>query len=459
MDQGPEKRTPTGFPHPWLRSERLVPRIVMRPLERFLQLEAGSASLLLGAAVVALVWSNLAAGSYDRFWSTELGLDVGPFEINEDLRHVVNDLLMAIFFYVVALEVKREILFGSLRDRRSAAVPVAAAFGTMVGGAAVYLAINVDGGEPSGWAIPAATDIAFALAVLGLVGSRAAAGLRPFVLTLAIVDDLATIAIIALFYSEGVSPVWLGAATGIVLAILLLQRLAVRHLIPYVALAAALWIAIFEAGVHGTIAGVLLGFLTPALAFQSSRPTAALLGDRLSAASRSDNDLADETFLEASTLAREAVSPLARMESQFHPWSAYLILPLFALANAGVTVSIGGIGEALTSKVGLGVFLGLVVGAPLGGILFAWLPVRLGPARVPNGLNWAAIGCVTPLKGIGFTVAIFITTLAFEDEALREQATLAILFGSAAAAAIGFVALHALHKIRPTGESRDGAFG
>jgi NhaA family Na+:H+ antiporter len=445
--QDPGIRTPAGFRRPWLRSERAVPRLVVRPLERFLQLEAGSASLLLTAALVALVWSNFAAESYDDLWSSSIAVDLGLLELEEDLRHLVNDLLMAVFFYVVALEVKREILFGSLRDRRSAAVPIAAALGTMVGGAAVYLAINVNGGEPRGWAIPIAADIAFALGVLGLAGRRAPRELRPFLLTLAIVDDLGTIAIIALFYAQGVSLAWLGAAAGLALAIVLLQRLGVRHLVPYLALAALVWLAVFESGVHATIAGVVLGFLTPAFAFHSREKTGELIGARLSEIARSDAEMGEGTLLETSLLAREAVSPLTRMESQLHPWSADLILPVFALANAGVPISLDGIQDALTGQVGLGVALGLVIGAPLGGFLFAWLPVRLGPARIPDGLDLSAIGAVTPLKGIGFTVAIFVTTLAFDDETLREQATLAILAGSATAAVLGLVALTARHRL------------
>jgi NhaA family Na+:H+ antiporter len=411
--------------------------LVVRPLERFLELEAGSASLLLVAALAALVWSNLAAESYDDLWSTGVAVNLGPLQLEEDLRHLINDLLMAVFFYVVALEVKREILFGSLREPRSAAVPLAAALGTMVGGAAVYLAINVGGGEPRGWAIPIAADIAFALGVLGLAGRRAPRELRPFLLTLAIADDLGTIAIIALFYAQGLSLAWLAAAAGLALTVVLLQRLGVRHLAPYVALAALLWLAVFESGVHGTIAGVVLGFLTPAVALHSRDRTSELIGDRLSQIARSDVDVSEATLLESSLLAREAVSPLTRMELHLHPWSAYMILPLFALANAGVALSLDGMADALTGRVGLGVALGLVVGAPLGGFLFAWLPVRFGPARVPDGLDFSAIGAVTPLKGIGFTVAIFICLLAFDSTEAQDQAKLAILVGSALAAAIG----------------------
>jgi Na+:H+ antiporter, NhaA family len=433
---------------PWARSGRRVPRLVVRPLERFLALEAGSAALLMAAAVAALVWVNVSEGSYEDFWGTELTLDLGPLRLVEDLRHAVNDLLMAIFFYVVALEVKREILFGSLRDPRAAAMPVAAALGTMVGAAFTYVAFNLGDGELRGWAIPIATDIAFALGVLGLAGRRAPAELRAFLLTLAIVDDLGTIAVIALFYSTGLSAIWLAAGVGGLVATLLLQRLGIRLLVPYAGLAALVWVAAFEGGVHPTVAGVALGFLTPALAFHPSQEVGEVIGDRLTAIERSsDAEVTETTMLHTAKLAREAVSPLARMEDQLHPWSAYLILPLFALANAGVPISASGIGDVLTSPVGLGIVLGLVVGAPLGGLLLAWITVRFGGGRVPDGLDWPAIGAVAPLKGIGFTVAIFISVLAFDDVALQEQAKLAVLIASAIAGLIGLVALFARHRL------------
>ena len=269
----PGLKAPREFARPWLRSERAFPRLVMRPLERFLQLESGSAALLMGAAVAALVWVNVAPGSYEDLWATELRLDLGPLELEEDLRHAVNDLLMAIFFYVVALEVKREILFGSLRDPRSAAVPVAAAFGTMIGAALTYVAINIGDGELRGWAIPIATDIAFALGVLGLAGRRAPPELRAFLLTLAIVDDLGTIAVIAIFYSSGLQAAWLAAGVGALLFIVVLQRVRVRLLVPYACLAAVVWIAAFKGGIHPTIAGVALGFITPGIAFYPRRRT------------------------------------------------------------------------------------------------------------------------------------------------------------------------------------------
>jgi Na+:H+ antiporter, NhaA family len=408
----------------------------------------------MAAAVAALIWTNAAGDSYEEFWSTTLAVELGSLRFSEDLRHVVNDLLMAVFFYVVALEVKREALFGSLRDRAAAAVPVAAALGTMVGAAVVYLAINLDGGEPRGWAIPIATDIAFALGVLGLAGRRAPRELRAFLLTLAVVDDLGTIAVIALFYGADISLAWMAAAVGLTLTIVLLQRLAVRLMVPYVALAGLLWLAVFESGIHATIAGVVLGFLTPAVAFYPHRRTGETISRQLADIADSDDaELGEGTLWDASRLAREAVSPLARMEHQLHPWSAYVVLPLFALANAGVPVSPDVLADALSGPVGLGIALGLVVGAPIGGFLLAWGLVRASPARLPDGLDWPAIGGVAPLKGIGFTVAIFISVLAFEDEALQEQAKLAILVASLIAGAIGLTALLLRARIVRTRDS------
>jgi NhaA family Na+:H+ antiporter len=267
-------------------------------------------------------------------------------------------------------------------------------------------------------------------------------------LTLAIVDDLGTILVIAVFYSSGLSAAWLAAGAAGLILIVALQRLGVRLLVPYGGLAALVWIAAFEGGVHPTIAGVALGFLTPAVAFYGRQRTGEVIGEQLTAAAQSrDEDISEATMLETGRLAREAVSPLARMEERLHPWSAYAILPLFALANAGVTISIVGIGDALSSPVGAGIFVGLVIGAPTGGVLLAWLSLRSGAARIPDGLDWPAIAAVSPLKGIGFTVAIFISLLAFDDPTLQEQAKLAILLASFVAAIFGLSGLALRHRL------------
>ena len=430
-------------------------RALSRPLERFLRWEASSAALLMLAAVAALIWAN-ASTSYARFFEAHLEINAGPLHLDESLRHWVNDLLMAVFFYVVALEVKREMLFGSLRDKRSALVPAAAAFGTMIGAAVVYTAINVSGGDLRGWAIPIATDIAFALGVLGLAGRRAPHELRAFMLTLAVVDDLATIVVIAVFFTDDLSVGWMIVAAVLLAALVLAQRLRVRNLVVYVVLAAGIWLAVFESGVHATIAGVILGFLTPAVAWRSRAQTAEAIRDDLTEVIEDDREVSESALIHTAQHATRAVAPLTRLEEALHAYSSYLILPVFALANAGVPVSVSGVVDALTSQVGLGIFLGLVVGAPLGGLLLAYLSVRAGPGRMPQGLDWPAISGVAPLKGIGFTIAIFITTLAFDDRELEDTATLAILAASLVSALIGLAVLFirfATLKKRPPGPS------
>ena len=454
MTDPPEVRQPRHFPSPWARSDRPVARRVVRPLEEFVSTEAGSGLVLMLAAIAALVWANASPDSYSDFWHHEAVAGVGDLELHLDLLEVVNDGLMAIFFYVVALEVKREFIFGALRDRSYAALPVAAAFGTMVGAGLTYLAVNLIGdGNLDGWAIPIATDIAFALAALGLVGGRAPAELRTFLLTLAVVDDLATILVIAVFYSGGISLAWLGGGVLALAAVAVMQRIGVRSLVPYVFAAGAVWVAVHESGVHATIAGVVLGFLTPARPFYPPRETSETIAGQLGeVVAESDDEVSAATMSEVSRLSREAVSPLVRMEHALHPWSAFVVLPLFALANAGVELSADRLSDALTGPVGLGILLGLVVGAPVAGILMPWAVSRLSGATLPASLDWAAIAAMAPLKGIGFTVAIFISILAFDDVALQQQATLAILVASLLAGVIGIGSLLLRNRLVRSGD-------
>ena len=449
MNDPPEVRQPREFPSPWARSDRPVARRIVQPLEEFVSQESGSGAILMVAAIAALVWANAAPASYEDFWHTEAVAGVGTLELHLDLLEVVNDGLMAIFFYVVALEVKREFIFGALRDRSYAALPIAAAFGTMVGAALTYLAVNLIGdGNMDGWAIPIATDIAFALAALGLVGRRAPAELRTFLLTLAVVDDLATIVVIAVFYSQGISLAWLVGGLLALAAVAVMQRIGVRALAPYVVAAGATWVAVHESGVHATIAGVALGFLTPARPFYPPRDTSEAIADQLGTlVAETDEEVSEATMSEVSRLSREAVAPLVRMEHTLHPWSAFVVLPIFALANAGVEVTLDGLSDALTGPVGLGILLGLVVGAPIGGILLPMGVARVTGATLPRSLDWAAIAAMAPLKGIGFTVAIFISILAFDDDALQAQATLAILVASLLAGFIGIGSLLLRHHL------------
>jgi Na+:H+ antiporter, NhaA family len=250
-----------------------------------------------------------------------------------------------------------------------------------------------------------------------------------------------TILIIAVVFTSDLSLAWLAGAAGVAIAIVVLQRVGVRYMPVYVVAAGLLWIGVFESGVHATIAGVILGFLTPAYAFHKPQPTGDAIASQLQTISdRTDIEIGEATMWETSRLSREAVSPLYRMEEQLHPWSAYVILPLFALANAGVEVSLGDLGDALTSQIGLGIVVGLAIGAPLGGILLARAAVRFGPARLSPDLDWPAVYALAPLKGIGFTVAIFISLLAFDSVEAQDEAKLAILVGSVLSAALGFLA-------------------
>jgi NhaA family Na+:H+ antiporter len=449
VTQPPDLEPPEEFPSPWVRSDRPLARRIVQPLELFVRREVGSGAILMAAAVVALAWANVAPGTYRDLWTTEAVAGVGTLELHLSLRAVVNDLLMAVFFYVVALEVKREFIFGALRDRSYAALPVAAAFGTMVGAALAYVAVNlIADGNLNGWAIPIATDIAFALAALSIVGRRAPVELRTFLLTLAVVDDLGTIAVIAVFYTQGLSLAWLGGGVLALAATFGMQRIGVRATVPYVLAAAAAWIAIHESGVHATLVGVALAFITPSRPFFPRHATGRVIADHLDRViTEPDEELSAATMSEVSRLSRETVSPLVRMVHAFHPWSAYVVLPIFALANAGVEVTLAGIGEALTAPVGLGIVLGLVVAAPLGGILMPLALARATGATLPGTLDWPAIAAMAPLKGIGFTVAIFISILAFDDPALQAQATLAILVASLLAGLIGVGALSTRHRL------------
>jgi Na+:H+ antiporter, NhaA family len=368
---------------------------------------------------------------------------MGRWHIQEDVRAWINDALMAIFFFVVGLEIKREVISGDLRDRRAASLPVIAAVGGMAVPALIYFAINVGTAGERGWGIPMATDIAFAIGVLALAGRSLPSPLRSFLLALAIADDIGAIVVIAVFYSGEVTWSALGAAAGLLVLITLLRRLSVRALPLYVLLAAGVWLAVFESGVHAAIAGALLALVTPAVPFQ--RPRAVSLEAHRVADETVDDpptpDADAHHWLRLSGLSREAVSPLARTESALHPWSSYVIVPVFALANAGVDLTGSDAGNALTGRVSIGVIAGLVVGKTIGITLAARAAVAAGMARLPRGVGWMHIAGVAAVAGIGFTVSIFVTSLAFSSSDLVQSAKLGILTASAAAGALGALLL------------------
>ncbi len=439
---------------PWSRSERRLPRVVLQPLQSFLHTEAAGGVLLLAATAVALVWANSPwEGSYDRLWETELTIGLGRWHLTHDLAHWVSDGLMTLFFLVVGLEIKREVVTGELRDPRAAAVPVLAALGGMVVPALLFLAVAAGSEGGDGWGIPMATDIAFALGILTLVARSAPASLKPFLLTLAIVDDIGAILVIAIFYSGGVSAEPLLIALGTCAAIVLLQRIHIRAAAIYVVLGVILWVATSESGVHPTIAGVVLGLLTPSVPFQRPKTV-----------SEEAHRVADETvddpnppdvdaayWLYLAGLSREAVSPLARVESILHPWVSFVIVPLFALANAGVDLSVGALSDAATSSVALGIVLGLVVGKPLGIALATALAVRSRLGPLPAGARWRDVVGVGAVAGIGFTISLLITDLAFEGSPILEPAKAGILAASVLAGVVGATILAGRRETRAGG--------
>ncbi|HEX9697380.1 MAG TPA: Na+/H+ antiporter NhaA [Actinomycetota bacterium] len=436
----PKNPSPDHLRHTWSQSERAVPRTVVRPLLAFLQLEAAGGILLLVATVAALVWANSPwQSSYESFWHTRFTIRIGSWAIQEDLQHWINDALMALFFFVVGLEIKRELVGGELRDPRAAALPAIAALGGMIGPALIYAAFNAGGAGSAGWGIPMATDIAFAVGVLAIAGRRLPTSLKLFLLALAIVDDIGAILVIAIFYSGGVSMIALGVAAALLALIVVLQRLHVRSLPVYVIIGTGVWLAVFESGVHATIAGVALGLLTPAAAFQRRAAVVKAARDVATDADREEGepDADAHHWLGLSRVSRDAISPLARLENMLHPWTSFLIVPLFALANAGVTLSGDTFGSLPSSRVALGVIAGLVVGKIVGISLFAWLATTFKVARLPAGARWSQVVSVAAVAGIGFTVSLFIAGLAFPTSALLDEAKIAILTGSLIAGVAG----------------------
>jgi Na+:H+ antiporter, NhaA family len=434
---------PGGPIPPWSRTDRPLPRRILRPVQEFLHLEASGGLVLLAASIAALVWANVATASYEDFWFTEVTVRVGDFVVVEDLQHVVNDGLMAIFFLVVGLEVKRELTVGELSTRQAALLPLFAAVGGMVLPAGIYLATMAGADGSRGWGIPMATDVAFALAALAALGSRVPTSLVAFLLGVAVIDDIGAILVVAVYYTDAIALAWLAAALLALGMIVALQRMQVRYVGVYVVLGLVAWFATFESGVHATIAGVALGLLTPVRPFQQPA-TVSAEAVRIAEATDDHPDDPDADAAEwrrLAWLAREAVSPLARVEHGLHQWSSFVVLPIFALANAGIVFDSGSIDAITETPVALAIALGLVVGKTVGLTAGAALAVRLGLSTLPPGVNWRHMLGVGGLAGIGFTVSLFITGLAFADEDVIAAAKLGVLGGSVIAAVLGMALL------------------
>ncbi len=402
------------------------------PLADFLRTEAAGGALLVLAAAVALVWVNVAPASYNSFWHAEAAVRVGSWALEFDVRHWVNEALMTLFFLVVGLEIKRELTDGELHDPRRAALPFVAAVGGMAVPAAIYAVLNAGSETSSGWAIPMATDIAMAVGVLALLGPRIPAALKLFLLALAIVDDIGSVVVIAVFYGNGLSAFWGAACIVLVGLIVTSKRLGVQRVGPYVVLGVLLWYSAYRCGVHPTLAGVVCGLLAPSKPLRDSD-----LVDATALADVSSYQAAAETVL----IARQSVSVVEWLEHRLVPWSSFGVVPLFALANAGIPVGWSGLTNALTSSVGFGIVAGLVLGKVIGISVFSWLGVRTGLATLPSEVGWWHIVGAGALGGIGFTVSLFITGLSFESQALQDQARVAILAATLLAALVGCAVL------------------
>ncbi|MFW6050942.1 MAG: Na+/H+ antiporter NhaA [Myxococcota bacterium] len=410
-----------------------------RRFEHFLHVESASGVALLGATALALILANSPLGdAYQAFFDRKLHVGVGDAELRYPLWYWINDALMVIFFFVIGLEIKRELVMGELRDRKQVVLPVAAAAGGAAVPVAIFFVFGPEGAARDGWAIPMATDIAFVVGCLALMGDRVPRGLKVLMLALAIVDDIFAVLIIAVFYSAGIELWFLAGAAAGFGGIWLLNRLGVRTVPAYIAVGAVIWLFTLKSGVHPTVAGVLLGLLTPTSAFVGQTTfldvldaaTRRLRGEDTSP-SRDPEAIDQITFA-----AKEALAPIERLERDLHPWVAFFIMPVFALANAGVQLELGTITEPLS----LAVAAGLVLGKPLGITAAALLVVALGWARLPDGVGrWSLLGggC---LAGIGFTMALFIASLGLEGELLA-SAKAGVLLGSLVSAVLGFAIL------------------
>ena len=421
---------------------------IARPLRRFLAIEAASSVLLLVATLVALGLANSPwREGWAHFWHQRIAIEIGGFEIALSLAHWVNDALMAIFFFVVGLEIKREMTIGELASRDRAMLPVFGAAGGMVAPAAIYLALQPGGPASAGWGLPMATDIAVAVAALTLLGGRVSPGLKVFLLALAIVDDLGAVTVIAVFYTDEIRLSALFAAL-LGLGLVYLTRLAgVRAYAPYFVVGAGVWLATLGSGVHATVAGVLLGLLTPVHALGERETLVAHLRQRAEEAlerlgNRGSNAVPAEGLLqEVRELSRQAQSPLEYLMHRLHPWVAFVVMPVFALANAGVTLDAATLGDPVGLRVSAAIALGLLIGKPLGITLFSLVAVKLGFAALPRGVTAGGIFGAGLLGGIGFTMALFITALAFGEGPLSAAAKVGVLSASALAAVAGLLVL------------------
>lgn len=440
--------------HGELPPAQLAAQKVFSAIERFLHVEAVGGVVLLVAAAAALIWANSPAGEgYERLWHAPLTLGLGGYVVNQPLHFWINDGLMTIFFLVVGMEIRREIYEGALSSARLAALPLAAAIGGIAVPALIYLGLNTEPVARQGWAIPTATDIAFAVGVLALLGRSIPGAVRIFLLALAIIDDIAAVLIIAIFYSAGLDYSGMLIAGIGILFVLGLQQIGIGTAYAYIVPGALLWFGLLQTGVHPTLAGVVLGLMTPVLPLRGrERPV-----DAAARALNTLNEQAESQHADPRELAgplkqlrlaqREILPPVVRVQLALHPWVAYLVMPLFALANAGVRLEGVDFAAPAAQAIVWGVAAALIIGKPIGIVLGCWAAVRLGWCMLPPTVTWFGILLVGCLGGIGFTMSIFIANLAFPSETHLAAAKAGVLLASVTAAALG-LALGRFHAMR-----------
>ncbi len=413
-------------------------------VERFLHIEAVGGVVLLAAAGIALIWANSPlVDSYYALWHLPISLGVGPFAYSQSLHFVVNDGLMTVFFLVVGMEIRREIHEGALSAPSQAFLPVAAAAGGVVVPALIYLAFNAEPLGARGWAVPTATDIAFAVGVLALLGRSIPGNIRVFLLTVAIIDDVIAVLIIAIFYTGGLDFFGFLVAGFGILVVLAMQWIGVGIALPYVVPGVIIWTGMLMSGAHPTLAGVVLGLMTPVRSIaMTEHPidvVSRVAGELRSrfAGAKHDAEAMARPLRQLRQANREMLPPVVRVQSTLHPWVAFGIMPIFALANAGVFVGAVDLAIGQASLVMFGVALALVTGKPLGIVGVTWLMVRTGWCQLPPGVSWGGVWLIALLAGIGFTMSIFIAILAFADRDLLAAAKLGVLLGSLVAALLG----------------------
>jgi Na+/H+ antiporter NhaA len=418
-------------------------------MRQFVATESGSAGLLLLSAVAALLWANSPwSGSYEALWSTEAAVTVGDAVLSMDLHHWVNDGVMALFFFVVGLEVRRELSVGELTDRTRVRLPLVAGLAGMLVPAVIYLALNPSGEAANGWGVVIGTDTAFMLGALAVVGPRFSTQLRIFLLTLTVIDDIVAVTVIGVVYSDSIDVSWLALAAAALAALAAFDRIGVWRAAPYVVVVLVLWLATLNAGLHSSIAGMLAGLLISA--GEPDRDVVEGAAMRFRAFRQSPRV---DVGRSATRSVARALSVNERLQSLLHPWTSYLIVPLFALANAGVDLRDGVLLDALGSPVTWGVIIGLSLGKPIGIIGAAVVATRSGLGRFPQGVRIGHVSGGAALSGIGFTVSLLITSLAFEDPALQDQATVGVLLSAVLATGLGWLMFQAGRVLRGEGDA------